>query len=77
MMECKYCEQYKDIVGTVPKPNKPILIKTLTDILGKEQEISVQYWTDGLYLYWSNKHEDIVLDKININFCPMCGRKLT
>ena len=77
MEKCEYCERYEDIVGTDPKPNEPILIKVMTNMLGKDQEISVQYWPDELYLYWSNDREDVVLDKIKINFCPMCGRKLT
>ena len=76
MAECEYCEQYKDIIGTCPKPNEPILKKTLTSFFGEWVEISAQYWSDGLYLYWSNDRADHVLDKIHINYCPMCGRKL-
>ena len=77
MEKCEYCERYEDIVGTLLEPNEPILIKTMTNMIGEDQEISVQYWPDELFLYWSNDRKDIVLDKVKINFCPMCGRKLT
>ena len=75
MEECKYCSQYKDIAGTTPEANVPILHK-IFDFIGREQEVSAQIWPDGLYLLWSNDYEDIALDDLQIRYCPMCGRKL-
>ena len=67
-MNCKYCGE---------KDNGFVLLNETTDYSGIEMSLNRQgmlrarYYEQGKYDLWFS--EDIV----NINFCPICGRKLT
>ena len=66
-MNCKYCGR---------TDNNFVLFNETTDYSGIEMSLNrqgmlrVRYYDDSSYIWFS---EDI----ININFCPICGRKLT
>ena len=67
-MSCKYCNRKDN--DFVPL-NKTIDYSGLEMSLNRQGMLRVRYYEQGKYDLWYS--EDIV----NINFCPICGRKLT
>ncbi len=64
MKECKYCEGIQQLAYEI-KDNHYI-------------DIEVNSINGSLELYYSNEADGkfVFIKSININYCPMCGRKL-
>jgi len=65
-MSCKYCEQPRD-------SNEVMIGKRLDNDLGVIDACIVLNPNNGIYLFMEVKGDT---DYIDINYCPMCGRKL-
>jgi hypothetical protein len=67
-MGCKYCNREDNCF--VPL-NKTTDYSGIEMSLNRQGMLRVRYYEQGKYDLWYS--EDI----INVNFCPICGRKLT
>lgn len=69
-MECKYCKLDPEESIPISKKQTPFFDRTLTfDVYCNDYKKSIDI---GL----RTEYGAILFERVNINFCPMCGRKL-
>ena len=76
MDKCEYCEIYDGESTSLTDENKPLLVKFFRTLMGRETELSVEIWDNEMFLYMSDDYNSEPIDKIKINYCPICGRKI-
>jgi hypothetical protein len=67
-MSCKYCDR---------KDNDFVSLNDTVDYSGIEMSLNKQGMLRTRYYERSKYDLWFMQDMVNINFCPMCGRKLT
>lgn len=68
MMGCEYCSEHKNLAH----------IRSVVNALAEDQscgEVELSIDGDSLYIVLNHSGSSLV-HTMEINFCPMCGRKL-
>ncbi len=73
---CKFCQSYDDVVDQMQDSSEKMFTDYEFDFFGERVELCNYIRKGELVLGSQCGSTGKELDKIKINFCPMCGRPL-